>query len=282
MRPAPTPPSAPTTLDQGLDHLRARRFAEAIDTLRQALLEEPGRIAAVRGLATAQLLAGDPAAARRSLATFTTQHPLADEGWRLAARLEWKLGQRPLAVDVLRRGLTKLPGSRILSQELDLFTAAINGGAASTVMTPEPTTDADWIDRLINDPKSLDALLASPNATAQREMLAQFESRLANELADQPHHADRQFLLARLRHRLGDLNGAIAAVDATITLNPQLTAAQHLKAKLFAEGGWPHEALGILRRLVAGGVTWPDVLRELAALEQQIASSDAAPKRRAA
>jgi predicted Zn-dependent protease len=282
MRPAPAHPSAQTTLDEGLDHLRARRLPEAIDTLRQALLEEPGRIAAVRGLATAQLLAGEVVAARQTLATFITQHPLADEGWRLAARLEWKLGQRPAALDLLRRGLTKLPGSRVLRQELGLFTAAMNGGVAPTAPAPEATTDANWLDRLVNDPKALDALLASPSPTAQREMLTQLESRLANELAGHPRHADRQFLLARLRHRLGDPNGAMAAVDAALALNPKLTAAHHLKAKLFTEGGWPREALGVLRRLVASGITWPDVLAELAALEQQVAALDAPPQQRRA
>ena len=48
-------------LEEGLDHLRAARFDHAVVALRIALQREPGRFAAVRGLATAYLLSDDAA-----------------------------------------------------------------------------------------------------------------------------------------------------------------------------------------------------------------------------
>src|SRR2546423_13193829 len=88
----PPPVAAPRLpLEEGLEQLRGGRCQRAIAALRQALRREPGRFAAVRGLASAYLLGGRPASAQKLLDGYTTQHPMAAEGWRLSAQLEWKL-----------------------------------------------------------------------------------------------------------------------------------------------------------------------------------------------
>src|SRR3954470_11768649 len=83
VQPKPAAPVTRLPLEEGLDHLRAGRFEHAVVALRLAWGREPGRFAAVRGLATAHLLGGEPRSARRVLETFTSEYPMSADGWRL-------------------------------------------------------------------------------------------------------------------------------------------------------------------------------------------------------
>ena len=49
--------------------------------------------------------------ARKVLDKFTAEHPMSEEGWRLAAQLEWKLNDRPRGMEILYAGLKRLPVS---------------------------------------------------------------------------------------------------------------------------------------------------------------------------
>lgn len=195
-------------LEEGLEHLKAGRHDHAIVALRLALQREPGRFAAIRGLATAYLLGGEPKSARRVLEGFTAEHPMAAEGWRLAAQLEWKLNYRARAVEILYAGLKRLPLSQILHRQLAVFlaaegkiaeasahvgqTASVDDGvgAASDVARyvaaaaggttaaaiPEPVApkpgsavDHDWLDQIAADPVLLNAILAPLSASLTAE-----------------------------------------------------------------------------------------------------------------
>lgn len=183
-------------LEEGLEHLKAGRLDHAVVALRIALQREPGRFAAVRGLATAFVMSDDARSARLLLDSYTTDHPMSAEGWRLAAQLEWKLNQRPRAVEILYAGLKRLPHSGILHRQLAVFLAAdghladaskhaeqapaAEGGLQiekyiEAAASPESTSgkkllretpraqdanDHDWLDQIAADPVLLKAILS--------------------------------------------------------------------------------------------------------------------------
>src|SRR5260221_3292797 len=63
----------------------------------------------------------------------------------------------------------------------------------------EETATADCLDRLAADSKLLGSLLDLSVEVSDIEMLRVVEAKLAALLEAQPHHADRQLVLARLR-----------------------------------------------------------------------------------
>jgi tetratricopeptide (TPR) repeat protein len=298
--------AAPATkrlpLEEGLEHLKLGRYDHAIVALRLALQREPGRFAAVRGLATAYLLGGEPKAARRVLETFTAEHPMAGEGWRLAAQLEWKLSYRTRAVEILYAGLKRLPLSQMLHRQLAVFlaaegktaeaaqhvgsggskvaeyVAAANGEVAALPepapmkLAPVTSCDHDWLDQIAEDPVLLNAILA-PLSTAltdqSRQMLQAIEWKLARLLEAQPNHADRQLLLARLQARLDMVPAAMLSLQRAMRANPNLAAVHRLKSELHARIGEVDQAIEILKDLLKRGLAWPDVHFEIAELERQ-------------
>ena len=189
------PPAAlPLPLEEGLDHLRAGRFDHAIVALRLALQREPGRFAAVRGLVTAYVQTDELKPARRVMERFTSDHPMAVEGWRLASQLEWKLGDRARAIELLYAGLKRLPHSQLLHRQLAVFLAAegkladaaahvgelsrdetrgvmadylaaasgdcTNKDAVLRCAKPQAgEADQDWVDQIVTDPALLSAIL---------------------------------------------------------------------------------------------------------------------------
>ena len=299
----------PLPLEQGLDLLRAGRFDQAMASLRIALRREPGRFAAARGLATAYLLGGKPKLARKILESFTAEQPMAGEGWRLAAQLEWKLCDRNRAIDVLYAGLKRLPHSQILHRQLAVFLAAdgkfdaaadhIQSSPIGPVVSPTPGTiepmdaasmiarsksespsvekegDHDWLDQIAADPVLLGAILAPHSAEAamlspeSRQMLQNIEWKLAQLLEAQPNHADRQLLLARLQAKLDLIPAAMLSLQRAQRANPNLIEAHRLKARLHGRIGEMEQAIDILRELIKRGHSWPDIHFEIAGYEQQ-------------
>jgi predicted Zn-dependent protease len=297
----PLSPSAPgLPLEEGLEHLRARRYDKAIVALRLALQREPGRLAVVRALATAYLHDEDPAEARRTLETFTQNSPMVAEGWMLASQLEWKLGDRPRAIEVLQSGLQKLPKSESLNRQVAVFlaaegklaeaaehaelsdrcgplagyVAAANGRVAALFQSDSTgisrNLDQDWLDQIAADPALVTALLVpSSDATDTSAMLRGVEQRLAKLLESQPHHADRQLLLARLQVAIGDLPAAIFSIERSLACNPNLLPAHRLRADIHASMGEFDKAIEILRQLLKRGLAWPDIQYQIAVLEKQ-------------
>jgi predicted Zn-dependent protease len=302
------PPQAPKRLplEEGLAHLRASRFDHAIVALRLALQREPGRFAAIRGLATAYLLSGEPKLARRAMENFTAGHPMSAEGWRLAAQLEWKLNYRARAVEILYAGLKRLPLSQVLHRQLAVFLAAEgklaeaamhvgdqadSGGVADYLAAaggvsgkmPAPTAasktpaaagaDPDWLDQIAQDPILLQAILLPLSAKLSdeaRQMLQGIEWKLARLLEAQPNHADRQLLLARLQARLDAIPAAMLSLQRALRANPSLVEAHRLKSRLHARIGEIDQAIAILQDLLNRGfASWPDIHYEMAELERQ-------------
>ncbi|HSI37262.1 MAG: tetratricopeptide repeat protein [Phycisphaerae bacterium] len=298
--------------DEGLAHLAAERWLEAVACLRKAVRREPGRLAVTRALATAYLSSGDEAAARRVVRTFTAEQPMCAEGWRLAAQLEWKLARRDDALALVARGLDHLPHSPILHRQAALcmgavgqtagsakhaarassaasriepwITAAAGGpGDAGDILQPRsgkpagPALDPDFFDRLAQDAKSLEGLINLPeNGGADVEMLRAIEFRLARLVESQPHHADRQLLLAKLQHRIGAIPAAALSAQRAIRANPNFTQAHRLHATLLAQAGDVAGAIRVLEALVAKGIDWPDLHVQLAELhERQGGEADA-------
>jgi len=298
--------------DEGLAHLAGENWLEAVSCLRAALRREPGRLAIVRALATAYLMSGDDVAARRVVGTFTTEQPMCDQGWRLAAQLEWKLGQRESAIKITRRGLELMPNSPSLHRQMALLTGALGraadstrhagrasevsriepwisaisgraGDAAEMFKTPKPagnagkSLDPDFFDRVVQDAKLLEGLINLPEGEeADLEMLRRIEFRLAKLVESQPHHADRQLLLAKLQQRIGAIPAATLSVQRAIKANPMFTQAHRLHATLLAGAGDVDGAILILQKLVARGIDWPDLHVQLAELHEKRGQGDAA------
>ncbi len=296
-----TPPvQTKLPLEQGLDHLRAGRHDHAIVALRMALQREPGRFAAIRGLATAHLQANEPTPARKLLDAYTAEHPMSSEGWRLAAQLEWKLLDRPRAVEILYAGLKRLPQSAVLHRQLAVFlsadgkrgqaaahaknqpaqprdiesclqAAADGGGAAFAPLA----ADHDWLEQIAQDSILLKAILAplstdlSPLTGQTRQMLQDIEFKLARLLDAQPDHADRQLLLARVQSRLDAIPAAMLSCQRALRTSPNLVEAHRLKANLHARIGEIDQAIATLQALTQRGIDWPDIHYDLAALERQ-------------
>ena len=292
--------------DEGLAHLAAERWLDAVACLRKAVRREPGRLAVTRALATAYLSSGDEAAARRVVRAFTAEQPMCAEGWRLAAQLEWKLARRDDALALVARGLDHLPHSPVLHRQAALcmgavghtagsakhaarassaasriepwITAAAGGpGDAADILQPRPSAaatkpqlDPDFFDRLAQDAKSLEGLINLPdNGGADVEMLRAVEFRLARLVESQPHHADRQLLLAKLQHRIGAIPAATLSVQRAIRANPNFTQAHRLHATLLAQAADVAGAIRILEGLVAKGIDWPDLHVQLAELHER-------------
>jgi tetratricopeptide (TPR) repeat protein len=277
-------------LEHGLALLRAQDYPQAVHALQAALRLEPGRFAAIRGLATAYLLDDRPGQARAVLERFTAEHPMAAEGWRLAAQLDWKLQDRPRSIEILRAGLKRLPHCRLLHRQLAVFLAAdgklqeaaehqgaaphAEDHAAGMPVAPPPP-DRDWLDQIAADPVLLGAILtpldapALPLSDESQRMLEGIEVKLAGLLEVQPHHADRQLLLARLQAKLESLPAAMLSVQRALRANPQLVDAHRLKAELHGRMGETDQAIEVLRGLLKRGLSWPDLHYQIAALEQQ-------------
>lgn len=272
---------------EGLEHLRARRLDNAIASLRRALRQEPGRVAAVRGLATAYLLKGEHGAARSSLADFLRDHPEAAEAWQLAAHLEWKLGKRDAAIELLRRAERALPNNLPVRHQLALFLGAMglapriteehaNPPVTPTAVLPAPrqvfaVADDDWLARAAADPAVLESLLRLPMQLYDQPMLHRLEAKLVARLADQPHHADRHLALARVRAKLGNVNAALDGCAEAIRLNPRFANAHRLAADLHEQAGRPGRAVQILQGLLKQGVHWPDIYRRIDELQGRMA-----------
>ncbi len=294
----------------GLEHLRSGRGDAAIATLKEAIASDPGAIAAVRGLSAAYLAARRPADARGAVAGFVAANAMNESAWKLAAQLEWKLGDRAAAIALLRRGLERLPQSEAVNRLLALFLAAtgqleaasahvnqpnaspatlrlralceLAGAQRSTFLPDEIWSDSDasadaqisgtssesagdYLDRLAQSPRLIDALLRLPcdAAPLSRQMLAELEKRIERLVSAQPAHADRQVALARLRLRMNDHAGALAAADAAVGANPRLPDAHRARAEALAAGGDVEKAIGILTGLQKTGLAWPDIETEI-------------------
>jgi predicted Zn-dependent protease len=276
--------------DEGMRHLAARRWDEAIAALRAAVRREPGRLAVVRALATAHLQSGDGAAARRALADFTISYPMCAEGWRLAAQLEWKLNQYNAATAILSRGLEHLPNSQALHRQIALFWGARGklarqngewesgriGESEQGRIGEGEAGDSDWLDRVAQDSMLLASLIDLPERSADLEMLRAVEARLSRLLETQPDHPDLQLALARLRVKLGALPEAMLAVQRALTANPQYPQAQRLRAAILAKLGEYDAAIEILEGLIAQGAKWADIHYQLAELQRQRGRDEAA------
>src|SRR5436190_5189727 len=123
MAPSATETSA-HEFQAGLTHLAHKRWPDAVASLRVAFRREPARLAVVRALATACLQTGNINEARQALANFTINSPMSAEGWRLAAQFEWKQNRYDDAMEILARGLDRLPNSQVLHKQIALFWGA--------------------------------------------------------------------------------------------------------------------------------------------------------------
>ena len=268
--------SSTSEFEEGLKLLAERRWAAAIERLSAARALEPGRFAIVRALATAHLHKRDADGARQVLADFVRDNPACAQGWRLAAQLEWKLGDYDAALAMLDRGLDHLPNSPILLRQAGLFRTARDGQGQERVepADAQPPHDPDWLDRVAQDTRLLESLLSLPDASAgdvgHREMLRQLELRLAQLLEAQPYHADRHLALARLQTALEDWPAAVLSVQRALRANPEYVQAHRLRATLLEKTGDIEAAIDSLQSLVARGIEWPDLHLQLARLQNRL------------
>jgi len=258
---------------EGLRLLAAGQWSQAADLLRTARRREPGSLSVVRALATALLQLGDEPAARGALSDFTIHSPMCAEGWRLAAQLEWKLNRYDRAMSVLARGLERLPNSAALHRQRSLFWGARGQLEGAPRHEPQTPATADTLDQLVADSKLLASVLDLPDDASDTEMLRVVERKLAALLTEQPRHADRQFLLARLRLKIGDLVGAMFSVRRALRANPHYTQALRLQATILGQIGEFDEAIEILEGLVRRGTDWPDLHDQVNELKRSARST---------
>ena len=254
----------------GLDRLRAGAFAEAIPLLRSAVGRDPAHVPAARALATALLHHGDAAGAREALENLTTQTPLCAQAWRLAAQLDWKLGRYDEALKTLERGLARLPHSELLQHQVALFRGARGQAEAgrSNVTLIDPA-DPDPLDRLVERPDLVTALLELPTTAADIGMLRALAAKLSDLLASQPQHADRHLALARVQLKLADRAAAVRTVQRALRANPDYAEAHRLHANLLADQGHFEPAIQILKKLISAHRDWPDLHCQLADLQRR-------------
>jgi tetratricopeptide (TPR) repeat protein len=278
-------------LQAGMAHLAAGRWAEAAAALRIANRREPGRLGVVRALATACLHGGDEAGARGAVAEFVLDNPMCAEGWRLAAQLEWKLNRYDDAMATLARGLERLPNSAALHKQTALFWGArgrLENSARHSERAADQTegaalVDPDYLDRLARDPKMLGSLLDLPGDGGDVAMLRAVEHKLAALLESQPHHADRQLVLARLQVRIDALPAAMLSVQRALRANPKYAEAHRLRATILGKLGEFDQAIEILQTLVRTGSDWADIRLQIAELRQaRDRANDEIPERQAA
>jgi hypothetical protein len=225
--------AARAEIEAGFACLNAGEWTEAIRHLSAALRRQPGDLRIVRALATAHLRAGHPAAARRVLADFTLACPLAAEGWRLAALLEWKLCQSTEAVRVIERGLERLPMSDVLQRQRALFVGAVEGSAeAGSELRGSRDAAPDWLDRVAQDPALLDGVMRVAPGRGDVPVLRELAERVGRLVEAQPGHADRHVALARLRLSVGDRMGARVSVERALAVNPYYAEARRMQMEL--------------------------------------------------
>jgi tetratricopeptide (TPR) repeat protein len=201
---------------------------------------------------------------------LTTQTPLCGQAWRLAAQLDWKLGRYDEALKTLERGLARLPHSDLLRHQVALFGGARGQAQAghSHVTLIDPA-DPDPLDRLVERPDLLTALLELPTTTDDVGMLRTLERKLADLLGSQPLHADRHLALAKVHLKLTDRAAAIRSVQRALRANPDYAEAHRLHASLLADQGHFEPAIQILKKLIAAHRDWPDLHCQLADLRRR-------------
>ncbi|HEY7119184.1 MAG TPA: tetratricopeptide repeat protein [Tepidisphaeraceae bacterium] len=225
---------------------------------------------------TAYLRSGRVDDARAVTQHFTLNFPARAQGWILSAQLEWKVGRRPAAIEVLSKGLDRLPGSAVLHRQMAMYQRAMGEHERAEAHAERARRGAsirmdadDWLGRVAQDGRLLAALeRLSSDSEGDRRMIGALATRLAQAVEDQPCHADRQLALARLQLRTGDQAGALRSVRRALRSNPSYVEALRLHATILGKMGEYVGAIEILRGLVARGCAWADLHVELAELEQ--------------
>jgi tetratricopeptide (TPR) repeat protein len=238
------------------------------------MANDPAHLPTVRALAGVLLAEGQPAQARNVLANYLLDHPTCARGWKLAALLEWKLSRYDQAIGILHRALERLPHSPFLRSQLDVFLQAM--GRPGQTPQSEPIGDPDYLDRIVQDPRLLEALLNLASDENDTLIFREIASRLTRLIDEQPRHADRLLQLARVHLRLGDMAAATTAVQRAVELNPNFADAQRLRATLLARAGDHDQAIAALKSLVAAGRDWPDLHVQIARCQHATGRKDQA------
>ncbi|WP_067709975.1 AfsR/SARP family transcriptional regulator [Nocardia yamanashiensis] len=180
------PRAAHARLSEALALWRGPAFAEVADepwvAAETARLDELRLVARELHIA-AGLRLGDPAAVVPDTETFTRDHPLREEGWRLHALALWSSGRQADSLAALRRARATLanelgldPGpdlvaleEAILTQRTDILRAAVPAPATDTprfVATPPPPIEKLCTVPFVGRENELAALLATARETA--------------------------------------------------------------------------------------------------------------------
>ncbi|NKY86849.1 AfsR/SARP family transcriptional regulator [Nocardia veterana] len=185
------PRDAHTRLTEALALWRGPAFAEVADepwvAAEIARLDELRLIARELRIA-AGLRLGDPATVVPDAETFTHDHPLREEGWRLHALALWSSGRQADSLAALRRaratfadelGLDPGPDlvaleEAILTQRTDVLHTAVPPPAAHTprvaAPTPPSVIEKPYTATFVGRENELAALLAAAGETVRRQV----------------------------------------------------------------------------------------------------------------
>ena len=115
--------------------------------------------------------------------------------------------------------------------------------AAEAMAGPPPDPEPSPVPRMLTRAVLLSVLGESAEA----------EDQASDAVLVAPDAALPRLVRARLRHRSGDLDAALADLDAALSLRPDDTDARTLRGQILAESGRPAEALAELNRSQAIG-----------------------------
>ena len=144
----------------------------------------------------------------------------------------------------------------------------------------QETTDSDLLDSIAARFKAAaKRFSASPQTEQTRPVLLELEWKLAKFLESQPHHADRQVMLAKLQMGLGGDSGRDGSVaTGPAPPDPNFVEAHHLRAQLHVKMGEIEGTIDILKGLLKrSDFAWPDIHYQIAELEQKSGRAEQSP-----
>jgi putative PEP-CTERM system TPR-repeat lipoprotein len=278
----------------------ASRTDEAIEGLRDLLAREPELTAAHFVLGVLQLAAGRPAEAVRSLGIASERMKGAEgrEALRLLAEAELRAGEPASALAHAEKALAEDAGD--LRARVLLAQALLESGDATRAVTvlreaPEESASVHGVlarvyvrdGRLERAQASVERAIALEPESVQwavdlvyvlmeREQLEEALEVARARAAEHPTLPDYPNLMGQVLARRGDEEGARAAFQHAVALDPSFVAALVNLARMSARAQRFGEARELLRRALEQRPEDPTALRTLGLLEHRAGNASAA------
>ncbi len=202
---------------------------------------------------------------------------------RYLGLVESARGDFPRAVAAFQRAWALDPDDLLSAYYLCVSAdACARTGRPVRVALPELTQPASSSEirqlarYVVAEPQFLEAVLSAPMDLHDANLLGVVLSVLRTALAEHPDHADLHYYSARTLERLGDEEGARAAYEQALRINPRYAKALLGCGGLCARCGHVPQAVEYLERAIACGADYPDVHVQLGDLLRDSGATAAA------